>query len=187
MRFSYLLYHWHHKIFQQSLSSAQCCAGKLSNPAHCRWWPPAPGTFLRISPRTWQNPPSPKNLQCSWSPSSPSVETPAYVCMCCTYLFIKQTAYLAKSKDNLLQREISYLWNPFSHCRMNQPFKHTVSVLNIKKMLSPGDPSVLTALSYSSSFQIALGFCPADSEKFQPPFQFFRLKPESWSLGGAFE
>lgn len=78
--------------------------GNPSNPALCRWWPPASGAFLRVSPRTWQNPAPPKNLQCSWSPSSPSIETPAYVCMYCTYLFIQQTANLAKSKDSLLQR-----------------------------------------------------------------------------------
>lgn len=69
-----------------------------------------------------------------------------------------------------------YLWNLFSPCRNNQSFTHSLG--NIKKLLSPGDPSVLTLLS-SSSLQIASGFHLAVSEKFQSPFQFFRSKPES--------
>lgn len=70
---------------------------------------------------------------------------------------------------------------------MNQTFKHTVSAVNIKKLLSPGDPSVLTVLSSSSSFQIVSGFYLADSEKIQPLFQFFRLKSGSWSSEGVLE
>lgn len=84
---------------------------------------------------------------------------------CAVYIYSLSNLLKAKTIPNK-----DYLWNLFSQCRMKQSFKHTVSVVNIKKMLSPGDPSVLTVLSFSSSFQIASGFCLADCEKFQLRF-----------------
>jgi len=69
-------------------------------------------------------------------------------------------------------------YGTFSHIVEISSRLHTVSAGNVKKLLSPGDPSVLTLLS-SSSLQIASGFHLAISEKFQSPFQFFRSKPES--------